>query len=49
MATSAENVVVRRGPYPEFTLTALLIGYGLGILIAISIGYAALILGFLKE
>ena len=49
MATSTESVVVRRGPYPEFTLTALLVGYGLGILIALSIGYAALILGFSIE
>ncbi len=49
MASSPESVVVHRGPYPEFTLTALLVGYGLGILIALSIGYAALILGFSIE
>jgi len=41
--------IVRRGPYPEFTWTALLLGYGIGILITISLGYAALILGFSHE
>ncbi len=40
---------IRRGPYPELTLPALLVGYVLGVLIAISIGYAALILGFSIE
>lgn len=40
---------IRHGPYPEFTLTAVLVGYLLGVLIAISIGYAALILGFSIE
>jgi len=45
---SAERVI-RRGPYPELTLTAVLVGYGLGVLITISIGYASLILGFSIE
>jgi putative OPT family oligopeptide transporter len=40
---------VRHGPYPELTLPAVAVGYVLGILIAISIGYAALILGFSIE
>ena len=40
---------IRRGPYPEFTWTALLLGYGIGILITVSLGYAALILGFSHE
>jgi putative OPT family oligopeptide transporter len=40
---------IRHGPYPEITLPAILVGYGLGILIALSIGYAALILGFSIE
>lgn len=40
---------VRRGAYPELTLPAVLVGYVLGILIALSIGYAALILGFSIE
>jgi len=41
--------VVRRGPYPELTWTAVLLGYALGILITISMGYASLILGFSHE
>jgi len=41
--------VIRRGPYPELTWTAVLVGYGLGILITISMGYACLILGFSHE
>ena len=40
---------VRRGPYPELTWPAILVGYVLGALIAISIGYAALKLGFSIE
>ena len=40
---------IRRGPYPELTVTAVLVGYVLGVVIAISIGYAALILGFSIE
>ena len=40
---------IRTGPYPELTLTAVLVGYGLGILIALSIGYASLVLGFSIE
>lgn len=41
--------VVTRGPYPELTVTAVLVGYFLGAIIAVSIGYAALILGFSIE
>lgn len=40
---------IRRGPYPELTWPAILVGYFLGAIIAISIGYAALILGFSIE
>ncbi len=40
---------IRRGPYPEFTISALIVGYLLGVVIALSIGYAALILGFSIE
>ena len=29
--------IVRRGPYPEFTWTALLLGYGIGILIRLGL------------
>ena len=45
----ARNRPVRRGPYPELTVPAVLVGWVLGILIAISIGYASLILGFSIE
>jgi putative OPT family oligopeptide transporter len=41
--------VIRTGPYPELTLTAVLVGYGLGIIITVSMGYACLILGFSHE
>ncbi|PCJ45806.1 MAG: oligopeptide transporter OPT family protein [Gammaproteobacteria bacterium] len=41
--------VIRSGPYPELTVTAVLVGYLIGALIAVSIGYAALILGFSIE
>jgi len=41
--------VIRYGPYPELSVPALLVGYFLGAIICISIGYAALILGFSIE
>ncbi len=41
--------IIRRGAYPELTWTAVLVGYGLGVLITISMGYACLILGFSHE
>ncbi len=37
---------VRRGPYPEFTLTSLVVGYVIGALITVAVGYSCLILGF---
>ena len=37
------------GPYPELSWPAVIVGWILGVLIAISIGYAALILGFSIE
>jgi len=40
---------IRRGPYPELTWPGLLVGYLLGALIALSIGYASLKLGFSIE
>ena len=40
---------IRYGPYPEITWPAILVGYFLGMLIALSIGYASLILGFTIE
>jgi len=48
-ASSKTAGVVRTGPYPELTVTALFVGYFLGAVIAVSIGYAALILGFSIE
>jgi putative OPT family oligopeptide transporter len=47
--TVSTTRVIRRGPYPELTWTAVLVGYGLGFLITISMGYACLILGFSHE
>lgn len=44
-----EVIQIRHGIYPEFTWTAVLIGWAIGALIAVSIGYAALILGFAIE
>jgi putative OPT family oligopeptide transporter len=49
MSKDGGERIIRPGPYPELTWSALLVGYGLGILIAISIGYASLILGFSIE
>lgn len=40
---------IRRGPYPELTWPGVLVGYLLGALIALSIGYASLKLGFSIE
>ena len=40
---------MHRGPYPELTLTALVVGYLLGSILCMSMGYAALILGFSIE
>jgi putative OPT family oligopeptide transporter len=49
MNTTLANADLRHGPYPELTWAAILVGYFLGVIIAISIGYAALILGFSIE
>ncbi len=40
---------VRHGPYPELTWSAIIVGWIIGALIALSIGYASLILGFSIE
>ncbi len=40
---------IKRGPYPELTAPAVIVGYLIGILITISIGYASLVLGFSIE
>jgi putative OPT family oligopeptide transporter len=44
-----DSAPIRHGPYPELTWAAILVGYFLGAIIAVSIGYAALILGFSIE
>jgi putative OPT family oligopeptide transporter len=46
---AGEKRTIRRGAYPELTLTSILVGYVLGVLITISMGYACLILGFSHE
>jgi putative OPT family oligopeptide transporter len=43
------EITVKDGPYPELTWVAILVGWAIGSLIAISIAYAALILGFSIE
>jgi hypothetical protein len=48
-AAAAASKPIRTGPYPEFTLLSVLVGYGLGIIITISMDYACLILGFSHE
>ena len=48
-STDGNNRIIRYGPYPELTLPGILVGYGLGALITISVGYASLILGFSIE
>lgn len=40
---------IHHGPYPELTWTGVIVGWILGAIIATSIGYAALILGFSIE
>ena len=40
---------IRKGPYPELTWTGVIVGWFLGAIIATSIGYAALLLGFSIE
>jgi putative OPT family oligopeptide transporter len=46
---AGEKRIIRTGIYPELTLTSVLVGYALGVLITISMGYACLILGFSHE
>jgi len=48
-AIDAGAGIVRHGPYPELTWASVSVGWLLGALISISIGYAALILGFSIE
>ncbi len=44
-----DGETIRRGPYPELTWVAVWVGWLLGSVIAVSISYAALILGFSIE
>ena len=46
---NTEKRIIRTGPYPELTPAAVMVGYVLGALITISVGYASLILGFSIE
>ncbi|MHB0959191.1 MAG: OPT family oligopeptide transporter [Pirellulaceae bacterium] len=45
----ATQGIVRHGPYPELTWPAVLVGWLLGSLIALSMSYASLVLGFSIE
>ncbi len=48
-STSTEKRPIRHGAYPELTIPAVVVGYFLGAIITLSIGYASLILGFSIE
>ena len=48
-ATDSQGRTLRYGAYPELTVTGIVVGYFIGALLALSIGYAALILGFSIE
>jgi len=45
----AKSPSIQARPYPELTWVAVIVGWILGVIIAVSIGYAALILGFSIE
>lgn len=47
--TESAGRPIRRGPYPEFTWAGVIVGYLIGAVIAISIGYLSLKLGFSIE
>ena len=49
MSELSQSRPVRHGPYPELTWTGVLVGYGIGVLLAVSMAYASLILGFSIE
>ena len=48
-SSTTAGPAVRHGAYPELSWPAVIVGWFLGVIIAISIGYAALILGFSIE
>ncbi len=41
--------IIRRGAYPELTPTVVFVGYVIGAVLTVSMGYACLILGFSHE
>lgn len=47
--TDEQGRIIRTGPYPELTWPAVIVGYLIGAVVTISLGYAALILGFGKN
>ena len=47
--TASAHGPITRGAYPELSAHAVIVGYVLGVLIALSIGYASLTLGFSIE
>ncbi len=47
--TASQAGPITKGPYPELTPHAVIVGYFLGAIIALSIGYASLKLGFSIE
>ncbi|MCW8878296.1 MAG: OPT/YSL family transporter [Kangiellaceae bacterium] len=49
MSDSNQSAVLRHGAYPELSYPAVFVGYLLGSLLALSIGYASLKLGFSIE
>ena len=44
-----ESPSIQARPYPELTWIAVVTGWFIGVIIAVAIGYAALILGFSIE
>lgn len=48
-ASTAGGAAAAEPPYPELTWTGVLVGYAIGAVITVSIGYASLILGFSIE
>jgi putative OPT family oligopeptide transporter len=48
-SSALSSAPLSHGPYPELTGYAIFVGYFLGVIIAISIGYASLKLGFSIE
>ncbi len=46
---STSGRLIRHGPYPEITWPAVLVGYAIGAILALSFGYLSLSLGFSIE